>query len=206
MACIDVVAGGACVGVGDAAVVRRAWNVVNRRDATGATTGVCVFAARSGSCLSDADPSTRTPVANFVNVDTYFQGYSHSLEAEAGTRTLVGSLSRGGLGCYDWKTMAPCTGGGYDSEGWLQRDRNGGFLPSAYGAAFDGACAIGLGDPGQVFTVDPAGSSPCLSLRSGASRTRVDLREQRADRTVGRPRGARSGSPTSRRVRWNRSA
>jgi outer membrane protein assembly factor BamB len=186
VACVDVVAGGPCPGWETPLSFEGAWNVVNRHDATGATTGVCVFTARSGSCLSDADPSTRTPVTNFVNVDPYSQGYSHALEAETGTRTLVGSLSRSGLGCYDWSTMAPCTGGGYDSEGWLQVDRNGARLPSAYGAAFDGACAIGLGDPGQVFTVDPAGTSPCLSLRSGASRTKVDLREQRADGTVGK--------------------
>jgi hypothetical protein len=50
---------------------------------------------------------------------------------------------------------------------------------------------IGLGDPGRVFAVDPAGSSPCLSLRSGADRTRVDLREQRADGTVGNAKWVR---------------
>jgi hypothetical protein len=122
---------------------------------------------------------------NWVSRESY---YSNSLEAEAGTRTLVGSHGSPGLGCYDWSTMAPCTGGAYDESGWITRDRNGQSLPYAYGAAFDGACAIGLGDQGRVFTVDPAGSSPCLSLRSGADRTRVDLREQRADGTVGNAR------------------
>ena len=97
----------------------------------------------------------------------------------------MGSLSSSGSGVIDWSTMAPCTGGAYDGSGWITRDRNGQSLPDAYGAVFDGACVIALGDPGRVFTVDSAGSSPCLSLRSGTDRTRVDLREQRADGTVG---------------------
>ena len=50
---------------------------------------------------------------------------------------------------------------------------------------WDGSCAIALGDPGRVFTVDAAGSSPCTSLGSGADRMRVDLRDQRCDGSVG---------------------
>jgi hypothetical protein len=51
--------------------------------------------------------------------------------------------------------------------------------------ASDGSCGIALGDPGRVFTVDPAGSSPCLSLGSGTDKTVIDLRDQRCDGTVG---------------------
>src|SRR5204862_7660695 len=68
---------------------------------------------------------------------------------------------------------------------WITRDDQGGGLPSAYGAISDGACAIALGDPGRVFTVDPAGASPCTSLGSGTDRTLLDLRHQRCDGTVG---------------------
>ena len=64
-------------------------------------------------------------------------------------------------------------------------------LPTAYGAAYDGSCIVALGDPGQVFTVDPAGSSPCLSLTTGAERTTVDLRDQRCDGGVGGAAGRR---------------
>lgn len=185
VACVDVAAGARCSGWATPKSFGSAWNVVNQHNASGAAIGVCVFLGATGSCVTDATPAVSTPVTNWVTKDTYFQGYSHSLEAETGRRTLVGSLSDGGMGCYDWSTMAPCTGGGYESDGWLRRDGSGNFLPSAYGVAYDGSCAIGLGDPGRVFTVDPAGSSPCLSLGSGADRTRVDLRDQRCDSTVG---------------------
>ena len=53
---------------------------------------------------------------------------------------------------------------------------------------FDGACAIAVGDPGQIFTVDPAGTSPCTSLRSGSGTRAIDLRSQRCDGTVGAAR------------------
>lgn len=176
VACVDVVAGTTCTGWSTPKAFGGSWNVVNQHDASGATIGVCVFATSTGSCVPDADATASTAVSNWVTTDSF---YSVSLEAETGTRTLVGSLGHAGMGCYDWTTMAPCTGGGYDASGWL------GGLPSAYGAAWDGACAVGLGDPGQVFTVDPAGSTPCLSLRSGASVTKIDLRDQRCDATVG---------------------
>ena len=48
--------------------------------------------------------------------------------------------------------------------------------------AFDGACVIGLCDPGLVFTLDPKGFAPC----SGAAGDHtIDLRDQRCDGTVG---------------------
>jgi hypothetical protein len=186
VACVDVASGGPCAGWPQS--FDGNWNVVNQHSATGGVIGVCVFSGGAGRCVSDADPAASSPLNNWVSRESY---YSNSLEAEAGTRTLVGSLSSPGLGCYDWSAMKPCTGGAYDASGWITRDRTGQSLPDAYGAAFDGACAIALGDPGRVFTVDPAGSSPCLSLRSGADRTRVDLREQRADGTVGNAKWVR---------------
>lgn len=102
-----------------------------------------------------------------------------------GSRTLYGAYPYSGLGCWDWAAMGPCSGGGYDVDGWLTTDANSASLPTAYGAAFDGTCVVGLGDPGLVFTVDPSGASPCTSLTSGANRV-VDLRSQRCDGTVGR--------------------
>ena len=64
-------------------------------------------------------------------------------EAEAGTRTFYGSgLGQQGLGCWDWATMAPCVGPSFltaeelDSVGFSSKNIDGGFLPSAYGAAW----------------------------------------------------------------------
>ena len=89
-----------------------------------------------------------------------------------------------GVECWDWMTLAPCTGGDYDAGGWLSHDVEGAPLPWAYGTAFDGSCVLGLGDPGLVFSVDPKGSSPCSSL--GAATRTLDLRKQRCDGGVGR--------------------
>jgi hypothetical protein len=50
---------------------------------------------------------------------------------------------------------------------------------------FDGSCAIALGDRGEVYTVDPAGSSPCVSLGTGTDKLTIDVRDQRCDQTVG---------------------
>ena len=103
-------------------------------------------------------------------------------EAETGSRTLV-AHAFAGVDCWDWTTLAPCTGGDYAADGWLGHDTEGAQLPWAYGTAFDGSCVLGLGDPGLVFSVDPKGSSPCSSL-GAASRT-LDLRKQRCDGGVG---------------------
>ena len=81
--------------------------------------------------------------------------------------------------------MGPCTGGGYNASGWIGKAVDGADLPSAYGAAWDGSCVVGLGDPGLVFTVDPVGSSPCTSLHTGTAPRTVDLRDQRCDGTIG---------------------
>jgi hypothetical protein len=186
VSCIDVHARALCPGWATPRSFAGMWNVVNMHDATGAAVGVCVVYLSAGDCVKDATPATVATISNFVSKDPYSQGYSNTLEAETGTRTLVGSLGAGGLGCYDWSTMAPCTGGGYGSDGWITNETSGGAsLPSAYGAAFDGGCVIALGDPGQVFTVDPAGVSPCTSLATGTDRTTIDLRDQRCDGTVG---------------------
>ena len=64
----------------------------------------------------------------------------------------------------------------------IETDVTGNPIPPAYGAAFDGSCVVGLGDPGLVFTVDPSGFSPCSGLPE--SRT-LDLRDQRCDGGVG---------------------
>ena len=136
---------------------------------------------RQGSaCVGDAGGAVSNH-AGWPASDGY---YNVTQEAETGTRTLWGALSVAGLGCWDWTTMAVCEGGGY-SGGWISSDVDGGILPSAYGATFDGTCAVGLGDPGQVFTVDPSGASPCTSLGSGTAGRSIDLRDQRCDGTVG---------------------
>jgi hypothetical protein len=191
VSCVDVSAGSTCPGWSTPKSFGGGWNVVNYHDASGAAIGVCVFNVGTGSCVPDADASTAVPVTNWVTRESYSQGYALTEEAETGKRTLVGSLDGQGLGCYDWTTMAPCTGGDYGQNGapagWINRQSDGSGLPSrgAYGAAFDGSCVIALGDQGQVYTVDPAGASPCTSLASGASPMSVDLRDQRCDGSVG---------------------
>ena len=179
VACIDVAAGGPCAGW---ALPKElgGQNLVTRHNPAGAADGVCALNASAGTCVTDAVPDVSTPISGWPSADIY---YTITAEAETGTRTLMGSWS-GGLGCWDWKTMAPCTGGDY-SGGWLSTDTQGNALPQAYGAAWDGNCAVGLGDPGLMFTVDPAGRAPCTSLDAGTEPRSIDLRDQRCDGTVG---------------------
>ena len=179
VACIDVSAGSRCAGWELAKPLSEygRWNVVNRFNAQGQATGVCLAVSGSAVCYDDADPASPTEMDWLKN-----DPYAFDTEAETGTRTLVAHGSAG-VACWDWTTLAPCTGGDYDPDGWLAVDADGGGLPWAYGTAFDGSCVHGLGDPGLVFSVDPKGSSPCSSL--GATRT-LDLRKQRCDGGVGR--------------------
>jgi hypothetical protein len=196
--CVDTTARAVCGGWTDAQTFGGAWNLVNRHAASGEANGICVFFGQSGSCMSDDDPSAdgRTAVNNFVHFEPHYSG---SLEAEFGTRTLVGSLDHQGVGCYDWSVPAdgnpgsPCTGGDYGqggTPGWISTQSDGSQFPprGAYGVVSDGSCAIALGDgngSGRVYTVDPAGTAPCVSLGSGTDRTTIDLRDQRCDGTVG---------------------
>ena len=179
VACIDVQAGAACAGWEGAKPLLDAgfWNVVNRFNAQGQATGVCLVTIGSGVCYDDNAPASPAEIGWLST-----SGYAIDTEAETGTRTLVaGDYS--GVACWDWVTLAPCTGGDYDQEGRLLRDAGGESLPWAYGTAFDGSCVLGLGDPGLVYSVDPKGSSPCSSL-GPATRT-LDLRKQRCDGGVG---------------------
>ena len=179
-ACVDVAAGGPCSGW---ALPRQfdGYNVVTHHSATGAADGVCVLQLADGECFTDADPGVSIPLHGWPAVDGY---YGITADAEAGTRTLIPMHGHGGLGCWDWTTMAPCIGGEY-IDGWLDNDKQGQPLPMAYGAAWDGNCAVGLGDPGLVFTVDPAGHAPCTTLGAGTEPRTIDLRDQRCDGTVG---------------------
>lgn len=191
VACIDVAAGGPCDGWATPKSFGNRWDLVNQRNAAGSAIGVCVLHGAgddptfsNGFCVPDAAPSSSSPITQFPQTDNY---YSVTAEAEAGTRTLVGHLGRSGLGCYDWAAGGPCTGGSF-VDGQITNDKDGASLPSAYGAVFDGACVIAVGDPGRIFTVDPAGTSPCTSLRSGSGTKAIDLRAQRCDGGVGAAR------------------
>ncbi len=161
-------------------------NLVNWHDANGAIVGVC-GAGFAFVCVSDAAPGTRSSFEqNVISSETYL----FSQEAETGTRTIFPSFASG-VTCWDWTTMAACTGGGYDTMGSLHTDADGNPLPGAYGTAFDGSCVVGLGDPGLVFTVNPLGASPCTSLHTSTQKA-IDLRSQRCDGTVGRAHWDRS--------------
>jgi PKD repeat protein len=178
--CVDATTHSTCSGWPESVHSDHATgNLVNEFDATGTPVGVCGASGTNLDCWSDADAAAHS----FTDWPPNDGTYSYNAEAESGTRTLNASFSNG-LACYDWVTHALCADPGYNIYGQIQQDTNGDFLPSAYGAAWDGSCAIGLGDPGQVFTVDVRGISPCNSVGSGERRV-IDLRSQRCDGTVG---------------------
>ena len=168
VACIDVSAGAACPGWAlPKPLPDGRWNVVNRFNAQGQATGVCLVTSGSGVCYDDANPAS--PDGDRMGVDARTASHP-TQEAETGSRTLV-AHGYAGVDCWDWMTLAPCTGGDYDDGGWLGHDVEGAPLPWAYGTAFDGSCVLGLGDPGLVFSVDPKGSSPCSSLGARPGRS-----------------------------------
>ena len=178
--CIDVTAGGPCSGW---ALPRQltGQNLVTHHNTAGTADGVCSIAGGAGQCYTDSAPAAAIPVTGWPGTEDY---YSVTAEAEIGKRTLMAAHGHGGLGCWDWTTMAPCTGGDY-VDGWIDHDTQAQPLPMAYGAVYDGSCVVGLGDPGLIFTVDPAGHAPCTSLGAGTDPRTIDLRDQRCDNTVG---------------------
>ena len=178
VACLDVQAGRTCTGWETRKDLGGHWNVINRHDATGASTGVCGIGPDQITCIDDDGVGRPFARSGFPIYEDY---WSVTAEAEIGTRTIVPHHGPGGVGCFDWTTMLPCTGGSYDPAGNIGNST----LPPSYGAAYDGACVVALGDPGLAYTVDPAGSSPCTSLSSGTASRVVDLRGQRCDATVG---------------------
>ncbi len=161
------------------------FNIVNRYPTSGGVAdGVCVVSDTGSLCFPDGG-GAGTPGAPWPNSASFYF-YSVGQEAETGTRTLFGALSVTGITCWDWTTNALCVGGGWVG-GELAVDTSNNSLPNAglYGATFDGSCVVALGDNGLVYTVDPAGSSPCTSLGTGAAPQQVDLRSQRCDNSVG---------------------
>ena len=199
VACIDVSAGAACPGWAlPKPLPDGRWNLVNRFNAQGQATGVCLVPSGSGVCYDDANPASPTEIG-WVSTPGLLRS-RHRRPRPAPGRSWPHGYA--GVDCWDWTTLAPCTGGDYDDGGWLSYDVEGAQLPWAYGTAFDGSCVLGLGDPGLVFSVDPKGSSPCSSL--GATTRTLDLRKQRCDGGVGRAtwsqaslQDAKSGELTS---------
>jgi hypothetical protein len=181
VACLDVATGATCQGWVLPRSFGARWNLVDRFEADGAITGVCVVETGGGDCVPDAAPATSASFTGWPQDDAF---YSATQEAETGTRTFTsGSLEHGVVGCWDWVTMARCTGGGYNDDGQLNQGPYATGLAHAYGTAWDGSCVVGLGDPGSVFTVDPAGFAPCAATASAAQE--IDLRAQRCDGAVG---------------------
>ena len=192
VACLNVTTGGRCAGWETPTTIPNPphpgpfspMNIVNRYTAAGVVDGVCVVSAIGSLCFPDAGGAGTSGPAWPNTPGPYF--YSLGQEAETGTRTLYGALDVQGIMCWDWTTNAQCVGGGW-VNGQLTIDTSGNPLPNRglYGATFDGSCVVALGDNGLVYTVDPAGSSPCTSLGTGAAPQSVDLRSQRCDNTVG---------------------
>ncbi|HUP85736.1 MAG TPA: Ig-like domain-containing protein [Acidimicrobiales bacterium] len=181
--CIDVAAQATCAGW-PTPVALGTVNLVTRYNTTGQADGVCASTTSNTlACAADSDSTATEVLAGWVSSDL---NYSATSEAETGSRTLYGGLDKTGMSCFDWVARAACTGGQY-VNGTVSVDKDGNALPprGAYGAAFDGACVVGLGDRAQIYTVDPSGVSPCTSLATGTSGQVVDLRAQRCDGTVG---------------------
>jgi hypothetical protein len=192
--CVDVDTNAVCPGWGNGfKLAGGGYDVFNQYDTNGHAIGVCVAAPGGGTsaeCVpDDGDPASPQTLSNFLGQrDGY---YDAAQQSETGKRTFWGSLSHGGVGCWDWTTGALCTGTNFDSTGWVNQDAFGAGLPSAYGSTWDGACTVNVGDPGRVYTVDEQGNSPCTSLSSGTDRRVVDLRDQRCDGGVGAARWTR---------------
>jgi PKD repeat protein len=184
VACVDVATAGSCSGW-TLPKASAYWNLVSQRSAGGALTGVCVVAADAGDCWSDASPATRSTLTGWPDVESY---WNVTQEAEVGTRIFQGSYPTSGIACWDWATMARCSG--FGADGWTHKDSQDVDLPTAYGVQYDGSCLVALGDPGLAFTMTTNGRSPCTRLPD----TRLlDLRDQRCDATVG---GATWGAVT----------
>jgi hypothetical protein len=177
--CLDVAAKANCSGWSGPVSLGGHYDLINEFNSNGSgqAIGVCAVTSGSGDCVND-DSSNPTHLSSFLN--SLEEHYSYTEEAETGTRTFFGSLNRGGLGCWDWTTGAVCAGPKFSSDGWTNTS-----LPSAYGAVWDGSCAVAVGDPGQVYTVDGQGNSPCLSLSTGTGKRVIDLRDQRCDGGIG---------------------
>ncbi len=180
--CVDIATGERCPGWPDGGR-NLAGNLVRSHDGTsGAIDGVCGVRLAM-NCVRDSDPTT--VVTTNVGWASLELTASLSVEAEAGTRTFWASLYVAGLGCFDWSTMALCSGLAFDRSGYSSFDIGRKSLPTGYGAVWDGSCAVALGDPGRIFTMDFEGNSPCTSLDSGAAPLKIDLRRQRFDQEVG---------------------
>jgi hypothetical protein len=184
VACLDVAAKAPCPGWETPKTfgpTNPGYNLITLHDAQGAASGICVAYSSSLDCAPDADPTAATHRTDYISTD---DNYSVTTEAEAGTRTLLPSHGSPGLYCWDWTTMARCVGPNF-SNGFVSQDKNGGGLYYAYGAVWDGSCAVALGDSARVYTVDAQGNSPCASLSTGTNRRVIDLRDQRCDGSVG---------------------
>lgn len=181
IACIDVSVNGPCAGWPTPVTLPGGafGNVTDRLSPTGAVTGICDFGVNQARCWPDDNSSSTEVLDNTPGLPDMLATADE--DAEIGNRTLFGIFG-GGAACFDWSTLSRCTDGDYNSGGYITTDIAGQNLPSAYGVASDGGCAVALGDSGLVFTVDPKGFAPC----EGAPLTRaLDLRDQRCDNTVG---------------------
>lgn len=176
LVCTDTGTRAPCAGW-PAPVAVSGHDVMVRHSRTGAADGVCVIGGEL-VCWAAGGGSGRVHPGWTLSTNVY----SYNSEAESGVRTFRGDFTAG-LSCYDWSTEAVCEGEGFEG-GHVRQDATGQALPTAYGAAFDGSCIVALGDPGQVFTVAPNGTSPCTTLTSGARKV-TDLRDQRCGDGVG---------------------
>lgn len=157
-------------------------NLVTMRNDAGSPNGICGIGSTLQCLADDSD--------DVEDLGAWLPGtppYTTTGESTIGTRTFVGIYGSPGLGCFDWESRSLCAGDNFAS-GRASESSDGASLPSAYGTATDGACIVGLGDPGKVFTMDERGNSPCTSVSRGGDGLNADLRSQRCDATVGAAR------------------
>ena len=171
------------------------WNIVNRRNAAGARDRRVRRRAAGGAVLPrrrpGADHRDRLAARTATGARTR---RPRPARARSSPRARTGLDL---LGLDDARTMhrrrLRPTG-----TGLIETDVTGNPLPSAYGAAFDGSCVVGLGDPGLVFRVDPSGLlavlGPAGEPDARPARPALRRRRRRGDVAArvaaGRPRQA----------------
>ena len=102
----------------DRSTVAGTWST--SKNAAGAGRSAYARSSRAnGTCYPDADPAATTKITELRQRGLVLPGLlGHSQEAETGQADAGRDRSiADGVGCYDWSTMAPCTGGDYGQTG-----------------------------------------------------------------------------------------
>ena len=154
-----------------------ARNLVNRHNASGVADRSVRGEQRAESkCINDATPGTvddRSARGRSSKTTTRCRR-----KRSSGRKTLFATRPRSdsawAAGTGRPTRCAPAAAGPPGIVAIRRRRRR--RCPPRTASTSDGTCAVGVGDPGQVFTMDVNGASPCTSLSAGTVRRSVDLR------------------------------